>query len=45
MQDYTNYKVIVIDDASTDGTGDAILKVLQSQNKMKPEKYRVIIQK
>ena len=36
MQDYTNYKLIVIDDGSADGTGQLILNYLQAQNTVPP---------
>ena len=42
MQDYKNYHIVFIDDASTDGTGDEIEKYLINQVKVPPEQYVVI---
>lgn len=35
MQNYRNYHIVVIDDASTDRSGEEILNYLQTQNKIK----------
>lgn len=42
MQNYQNYHIVVIDDASTDGTGAEIKTYLEKQTKIKPESYKVI---
>jgi glycosyltransferase involved in cell wall biosynthesis len=42
MQNYTNYHVVVINDASTDNTGEFIAKILREQDKIPKEKYTVI---
>lgn len=42
MQNYDNYRIVVIDDASTDGTGDEIKAYLEKQTKIKPHHYKVI---
>ena len=42
MQDYSKYHVVVIDDASTDGTGELIKTYLDSQRKITPERYQII---
>jgi glycosyltransferase involved in cell wall biosynthesis len=42
MQDYTNYHVVFIDDASTDHTGDQVEQFLQQQTRLPPERYVVI---
>jgi len=36
MQDYGNYHIVFIDDASTDFTGFQIKQLLESQNKIGP---------
>lgn len=46
MQNYTNYHFVVIDDGSTDGTGQKIEQFLKyEQTKIPPERYSVIIYK
>jgi glycosyltransferase involved in cell wall biosynthesis len=42
MQNYSNYHVIVIDDASTDGTGTLILSFLREQQVLPKERYEII---
>lgn len=42
MQNYTNYHVVIIDDASTDGTGGLILDFLRSQTVLPKERYEII---
>lgn len=42
MQNYSNYHIVVIDDASTDQTGELILKFLREQNKVGEDRYDVI---
>lgn len=43
MQDYKNYHIVFIDDASTDGTGDQIEKYLaEKQNILPPERYVIV---
>lgn len=39
MQDYSNFHVVVIDDASTDGTGALIKAYLDSQKKITTDRY------
>lgn len=41
MQDYQNYHIVVIDDASTDGSGAAILKFLEKESNIERERYQV----
>lgn len=43
MQDYSNFHVVVIDDASTDGTGALIKTFLDSQKKITPDRYQIIV--
>jgi glycosyltransferase involved in cell wall biosynthesis len=43
MQDYTNYRFIVVDDGSVDGTGNYIKDYLKSQNKVDSSRYEVKI--
>ena len=43
MQDYVNYHVVVIDDASTDGTGEMIREVLRNQSKITEDRYQIIV--
>lgn len=43
MQDYTNYRFIVIDDGSVDGTGDLISRYLSSQTKVPKSRYTIEI--
>ena len=40
-QEYENYHVVVIDDASTDGTGYKVEEWLEEEGKMKEGKFRV----
>ena len=42
MQNYENYHIVVIDDASTDGTGAEVKAYLEKQTKIKPQHYKVI---
>ena len=42
MQNYSNYHIVVIDDASTDQTGELILNFLRSQDKVGEDRYEVI---
>ena len=42
MQDYQNYHLVFIDDASTDGTGDEVQKFLKNQTKLPKSHYKVI---
>jgi glycosyltransferase involved in cell wall biosynthesis len=37
-QNYQNYKLVVIDDASDDGTGD-LIKIFLKNSKLPPERY------
>lgn len=37
-QDYKNYKLVVIDDASDDGTGD-LIRIFLKNSKLPPERY------
>lgn len=42
-QEYKNYHIVFIDDASTDGTGEQIEKFLAvSQTKIPPERFTVV---
>lgn len=43
MQEYANYHIVVIDDASTDSTGKLITDFLQQQNKIPIDRYHVVI--
>ncbi len=36
MQNYTNYHIVFIDDASTDGTADQVESFLKQQTKVPP---------
>jgi glycosyltransferase involved in cell wall biosynthesis len=42
MQNYRNYRIVVIDDASTDSTAKEVREYLQMQTKVKPDSYSVI---
>lgn len=42
MQDYNNYHVVIIDDASSDQTGELIKTYLQGQTKLKESQYILI---
>jgi glycosyltransferase involved in cell wall biosynthesis len=42
MQNYTNFHTVIIDDASTDGTGGLILSFLRSQSVLPKERYEII---
>lgn len=42
MQNYKNYRIVVIDDASTDGTGKEIQEYFEMQNKIDTSNYVVI---
>jgi glycosyltransferase involved in cell wall biosynthesis len=39
MQNYSNYHIVVIDDGSTDGTGDLILQYLTEQTSISRYTY------
>lgn len=41
MQNYSNYHIVVIDDGSTDETGEHITNFLLKQTKIPPEKYYI----
>jgi glycosyltransferase involved in cell wall biosynthesis len=43
MQEYVNYRFVVIDDGSTDGTGKLIQDFLKTQKKVSPDRYKVVI--
>jgi glycosyltransferase involved in cell wall biosynthesis len=43
MQNYQNYRIIVIDDASTDSTGQQIKDYLDRQTKVKATDFTVVI--
>jgi glycosyltransferase involved in cell wall biosynthesis len=45
MQNYTNYHIVLIDDASTDGTGKQIETYLANQTKINSSQYTIIINK
>ena len=40
-QDYTNYKLVVVDDASNDGTGD-LIDLFLARSKLPKERYALI---
>jgi glycosyltransferase involved in cell wall biosynthesis len=42
MQEYTNYHIVFIDDASTDGTGEQVQAFLDSQSKIPRDKFIMI---
>jgi len=42
LQNYSNYRVVIIDDHSTDGTGDLLEKFMAGQSKLAPEQYVVV---
>ena len=41
MQNYSNYHIVVIDDASTDNTGDLISSFLSKQTRIPKERYHI----
>lgn len=41
MQNYSNYHIVVIDDGSTDETGEHITNFLLKQTKIPPERYYI----
>lgn len=43
MQEYVNYRFVVIDDGSKDGTGKLIQDFLKTQKKVSPDRYKVVI--
>ena len=42
MQNYTNYHIVIIDDASNDGTGQFIMDYMTSQTKIPINRFNVI---
>ena len=42
MQEYSNYHIVFIDDASTDSTSEDIIDLMNSQKKLHPSKYLLI---
>lgn len=42
MQEYSNYHLVFIDDASTDSTSDDITELMLNQQKLDPTKYLLI---
>ena len=42
MQEYSNYHIVFIDDASTDSTSDDVIELLQQQKKLHSSKYLLI---
>lgn len=45
MQEYTNYHIVFIDDASPDKTGEQIQEFMKKQKIVPPERYQIIINK
>lgn len=45
MQNYSNYKVIFIDDGSKDGTASIIDNFMKKQKKISPNNYKIIAHK
>lgn len=43
MQNYQNYRIVFIDDASTDDTGQEIKYYMKMQSKIPVQKYRIVI--
>lgn len=43
MQEYLNFHIVVVDDASNDGTGQLIIDYLNTQRKVNQSRYTVII--
>lgn len=42
MQEYSNYHIVFIDDASTDSTSDDIIGLMQKQTKLPPSRYLLV---
>lgn len=42
VQEYSNYHIIFIDDASTDSTATDVIQILTTQNKLPPNQYTII---
>lgn len=42
MQEYSNFHIVFIDDASEDSTSEDIAQLLQGQTKLDPSKYLLI---
>lgn len=42
QQRYENYHIVIIDDASTDGTGEGILEFLKDQSQLKEDRFTFI---
>jgi len=42
MQNYSNFRFIVIDDGSSDATVEIILRLLKLETKIGEDRYRVI---
>jgi glycosyltransferase involved in cell wall biosynthesis len=42
MQDYSNYHIVFIDDASTDRTGEQVAEFMANQTKVPPERFLLV---
>ena len=45
MQNYSNYRLIIIDDGSVDATVSLIKSFMQKQNKISQDNYKIIANK
>lgn len=42
MQEYSNYRVVFIDDASTDSTATDVFEIISKQTKLTPRQYVIV---